>query len=269
MSTFRLSKRSTDEKSREDSSECLTIDDVAFEYSIKSKEDIFNLSNLSAATNLTLRASSLKEGEDEGKNDEEELSMPAQVASPPVKEAKLQRFRRACGEFVDSAPVQIIMSILIVTNAVQLGAMTFDLDHKVSGILEMTDLAILSAFTVEVTLHFIYLGLGLLKDGWLMFDAIVVLFSWAFMGSSLAILRSFRIFRIFSLVSRFESLRSLFEAVGSTIPKMASIWVALMIIFYIFCVLYTTLYSSLYDDGYLEHDCELLCFVVLCNLDLE
>jgi hypothetical protein len=202
--------------------------------------------------------SSLNEGDEEKRNVEEEQPISAQVDSPPVEQTKLLRFRRACGDFVNSSPVQVVMSILIVTNAVQLGAVTFNLDKSVSEMLEKIDLAILSAFTLEVTLHFIYLGLRLLKDGWLMFDTIVVAVSWAFMGSSLAILRSFRIFRIFSLVSRFESLRSLFEAVGSTIPKMASIWLALMIVFYIFCVLYTTLYSHLFDEGYLEHDCEFL-----------
>lgn len=169
---------------------------------------------------------------------------------------RLAVVRVACGTFVNSLPVQIFMSILIVANAVILGALTFDsIDRNVLDILEDVDLAILCAFTVEITLHGLYLGpRQLFKDSWLSFDFVVILLSWCFLGSSLAILRSFRIFRIFSLVSRWESLRTLFEAIGSTIPKMASIWASLLIVFYVFCVLFTTVWSDLYEDGFLDID---------------
>ena len=260
MSTFRLSKRSSiddDKFSREGSADCLTLDDSALEL-IHNNEDSLQLSS---ATNLTLRVSSMKWEEENLPNDYNDNE-----SSVLTNSMKLKRVRNACGTCVNSGFVQLVMSILIVANAVQLGAVTFDTvkeNDKISSILEMVDLGILSLFSVEVLLHFIYLGPALLQNGWLLFDTIVVLFSWAFMGSSLAILRSFRIFRIFSLVSRWESLRTLFEAVGSTIPKMTSIWVALMIVFYIFCVLYTTLYSALYDDGYLDQDCKLSYYVDL------
>jgi hypothetical protein len=53
------------------------------------------------------------------------------------------------------------------------------------------------------------------------------------MGSSVTILRSFRIFRIFALISRLKSLKALFTAVASSLPKMASVrhdvfWIRLL-----------------------------------------
>jgi hypothetical protein len=135
--------------------------------------------------------------------------------------SKLAVVRITSGHFVNSLAVQIIMSIFIVANAVILGALTYDsIDDETRHILETIDLVILVAFTIEIILHCIYLGLRLFSDSWLTFDFVVILLSWCFLGSSLAVLRSFRIFRIFSLVSRWESLRTLFEAIGSTIPRV-------------------------------------------------
>lgn len=172
--------------------------------------------------------------------------------------SQFQQFRDRCGVLVNSVPVQSFMTLLIITNSLLLGVLTFRSikEHEEAGqILEYVDLGILVCFTIECIFHIIYLGpCRALQNGWILFDSIVVFFSWVFMGSSFVILRSFRIFRIFSLVSRWDSLRSLFLAIGQTIPKMASIWAALMIVFYIFCVLYTTLYQDLFDQGYLSED---------------
>lgn len=164
--------------------------------------------------------------------------------------------RASCGNFVNSMPVQVFMSIIIVGNAILLGALTYEsLPARTLRIMELADLAMLGIFTFEIILHAVYLGVRqLIKDSWLVFDSIVILMSWVFLGSSLAVLRSFRIFRVFSLFSRWESLRTLFEAIGSTLPKMASIWLSLLIFFYIFCVLFTALWSNLYAEGYLDYD---------------
>jgi hypothetical protein len=140
-------------------------------------------------------------------------------------------FRVSCGNFVNSIPIQILMSFLLVSNGIVLGALTFDtIPSDTRKILEYTDLVTLIAFTSEIALHGIYLGLRrIFKDGWLTFDLFVILFSWCFEGTSFSVLRSFRIFRVFSVISRFENLRTLFEAIGSTIPRMASIWLSMLL----------------------------------------
>ena len=111
-----------------------------------------------------------------------------------------------------------------------MGAMTFEVPPSVAIALDITDTTMLGLFTFEIGLHAIYLGLrNFFKDSWLTFDAIVITLSWSFLGSNVAILRSFRVFRVFSIVSRWESLRTLFEAIGATIPRMASIWFSLLL----------------------------------------
>jgi voltage-gated sodium channel len=182
---------------------------------------------------------------------------PWELGDPRNGGSKIGQIRDWCGWFVNCTVIQTLMTILILSNALLLGILTFESvleNESVTHSLEALDLAILSAFTVEFSLQLIYLGFSLVQNNWLIFDCIVVSFSWIFLDSSVAVLRSFRIFRIFSLVSKWESLRILFAAVGKTMPKMASIWLALMIFFYIFCVLCTTLYGDLHEDGYLDFD---------------
>ena len=149
--------------------------------------------------------------------------------------------RNCLGAFVNNRWVQLVVTCLIVLNAVILGAMTcLDEESKWYFALETVDASILYMFTIETGLQFVYLGpRKFIKNGWLLFDAIIVGTSWAFMDSQMAIFRSFRIFRLFALVSRCSSLRRLFKAVAKTIPNMATIAAALLLIFYTFCVFFT------------------------------
>ena len=52
-----------------------------------------------------------------------------------------------------------------------------------------------------------YLGFALFLDGWLVFDLAIVILSWSF--ESMQIVRAFRIFRAFRLVTRVKPLRDL------------------------------------------------------------
>ena len=120
--------------------------------------------------------------------------------------------------------------------------------------IEGADLALLIVFTVEIFLQSMYFGKRIFSNGWMVFDGAVIFFSWFFVDSSVSVLRSFRIFRIFAIIPHWKALRRLVSAVGRTLPNMATIWVSLGLFFYIFCVLYTDLYHELYDKGYLDYD---------------
>lgn len=110
----------------------------------------------------------------------------------------------------------------------------------------------LVAFTIEFLFQFVYLGPGFIRHTYLIFDLVVLILSWSFFGSSLAVFRSLRIFRVFILVSKWKSLQELVRAVGKTLPKLSSIWVCLLLFFYVYTVLCTSLYIDLYDEGYLN-----------------
>lgn len=139
------------------------------------------------------------------------------------------RFRNRCGRFINSHAMQWFITFLIILNALILGVLTFYFDdRKTTKKLEKVDWTLLVLFSIELSLQFVYLGPQFMRNPWLLGDGIIVIFSWAFIESPVSILRSFRIFRIFALVSRWTSLRNLVAAVGKTLPKMATIWVALV-----------------------------------------
>lgn len=194
-------------------------------------------------------------GDDEQYNDSDEYF---KLGDPLHEEtACLGPSRNAVGRAINQKYVQWGVMFLIVANSLILGALTFlHGPHHTSSreALETTNLAMLIVFTVELAAQAYYLGLQFLRQGWLMFDAIVILASWAFEGSDLAVMRSFRIFRLFTMIAKWTSLRHLFKAIGKTMPKMGTIAAVLILFFYSFSVFYTNLYFGLYEEGHLDWD---------------
>ena len=122
------------------------------------------------------------------------------------------------------------MSFLIIVNAILMGVMTFDFvttNSLLRDQLGAFDLAILSVFTIDFSLQLTYLGWILRTNNWLVFDGLLVVSSWIFMDSSVKVLRTLRIFRIFALISRLESLRVVLTAVWDSVPQMGAIWLIL------------------------------------------
>lgn len=172
-----------------------------------------------------IRSASLLLGNSQRRLQPEEEEIVQQDKKPKPWMMRFNMFRLACGNIVNSTPVQIVMSFFILANAIILGALTYDtvrFNAHTTAVLEGIDLGILVAFTIEIAMHFLYLSYRLFSDSWLTFDFVVVVLSWIFLDSPMSVLRSFRIFRVFSLVSRWENLRLLFEAIGQTIPKVSS-----------------------------------------------
>ena len=176
----------------------------------------------------------------------------ADVSSHPDAEVsqksigRLWRFRMFCGAIVNHEYVQIGIIILIVLNALMMGLATFDFavnNPRVEELFNQIDLGFLVIFTIECAAQLIYLGWTLFADGWLLFDFVIVLLSWSF--DSLQIVRAFRIFRAFRLVTRVKPLRDLVLAIGSVMPRIYAIASLLGLVFYIFSVLFTELFSTL------------------------
>ena len=107
-------------------------------------------------------------------------------------------------------------------------------------------------FTIELLLQFIYRGLALFTDGWLIFDFVIIIMSWSL--ESLQIVRTFRVFRALRLVTRVEVLKKLVMALFAVGPRMSAISALLLLIFYIYAVMMTILFGDLYEQGYTEYD---------------
>mmetsp|Transcript_8846 Transcript_8846/g.21480 ORF Transcript_8846/g.21480 Transcript_8846/m.21480 type:complete len:394 (-) Transcript_8846:208-1389(-) len=160
------------------------------------------------------------------------------------------KLRLLCGEAINHPQVQLFIIVLIVVNAVMMGVATFDFvseNPAVDSAFETTDTVFLIIFTIELIMQFISLGYKLFMDGWLVFDFVIIVLSWAFAG--LQIIRAFRIFRALRIITRIETMRNLVAALFDIMPRLGAITALLLLIFYIFAVLFTQLFGDLELSG--------------------
>jgi hypothetical protein len=157
------------------------------------------------------------------------------------------------GKVINNDIVQSIILLLIVINAIMMGIGTFSFVKTNPDLLakfELTDLIFLILFTIESSMQLFYHGWKLFKDGFLVFDLLIVVLSWAMEEAQ--VFRAFRIFRTIRLITRIQTLKNLVSALFSVIPKMTAIFMLLMLIFYIFSVMFTQLFKDMYADNLVE-----------------
>lgn len=186
--------------------------------------------------------SSGKSGTDTGSNkSDDEITSTSQTILQ-----KIQQSRRIVGKCVNNEYVQITIIILIVLNAILMGFSTTKMvtDNTMAiNVVEWVDRYVfLVIFSIEIFMQFYYFGFALFLDWWLVFDVVVVGISW--MSVEYQVVRSFRIFRAFRLITRVRPLRDLVLALGEVLPKMSAIVALLLVTFYVFAVLFTELFSE-------------------------
>jgi hypothetical protein len=176
-------------------------------------------------------------------------------------------FRDLCGRIVNDPKIELFVIALILANAALMGVGTFDFvtdNPAVSQGFDITDKVFLVLFTIESGLQFIYHGIHLFSDGWLLFDFLVIVLSWSF--ESMQIIRAFRIFRCVRLIARLDVLRKLVLSIFAVAPSMTAIVALLVLILYIFAVICTELFGDLYRLGYTDIDYFSTIFLSLFTL---
>jgi hypothetical protein len=162
----------------------------------------------------------------------------------------IDQARRSMGRFINCDRFQYFILTLIMINAVMMGVATFPFvkeNPEISDDFELLDQIFLVIFTVESGLQLIYHGLYLFKDGFLVFDMLIVILSWALEGTQ--VIRAFRIFRALRLVTRVATTRNLVSAMFDVMPKLGAIFSLMCLVFYIFGVMFTQLYKDMSKEG--------------------
>ena len=164
----------------------------------------------------------------------------------------VDELRRSMGRFINSDNVQYFVLTLITINAIMMGVATFSFvkdDPQTSQVFEAIDQVFLIIFTIESGLQLLYHGWYIFQDGFLVFDMLIVILSWALQGTGTQVFRAFRIFRALRLVTRIETMRNLLSAMFDVMPKLGGIFALLALVFYIFGVMFTNLYKDLSKTG--------------------
>lgn len=146
---------------------------------------------------------------------------------------------------LESAGVRKFITAVILFNAVILGLETSDMAMAKAGLLiGFLDRICLAIFVVELVLKLLVCRLRFFRDGWNIFDFVIVAVSLVPAAQSLSVLRSLRILRILRVVSVAPRLRWVVEGFITALPGMASVFLLMGIIFYIGSVISTQLFST-------------------------
>ncbi|WP_022707424.1 MULTISPECIES: ion transporter [Paracoccus] len=146
---------------------------------------------------------------------------------------------------------QGVITGVILFNAVLLGLETSGRVMAVAGpLILLLDAACLAVFVAEIAAKLIARGPRFFRDGWNVFDFSVVAIALMPAGQGLSVLRALRILRLLRLVSVTPRLRRVVEGLFAAMPGMASVFLLMGVIFYIFSVMATKLFGAGFPDWF-------------------
>jgi voltage-gated sodium channel len=159
--------------------------------------------------------------------------------------------REQIGSFIDKPIVQNFILGVILFNAVILGMETSDtLMDRFGPVLVALDTICLSIFVVEIALKLFAFGPRFFRDGWNIFDFVIVGIALIPATEGLAVLRALRILRLLRVLSVTPSLRRVVEGLMAALPGMGSVFLLMGMIFYIGSVMATTLFGTSFPDWF-------------------
>ena len=153
--------------------------------------------------------------------------------------------------FLERAAVRNAVLGVILFNAVILGLETSKPVMAAWGGLILTlDRICLVIFCVEI-LAKIYAYRGrFFRDGWNIFDFLIVAIALVPAGQGFSALRALRILRVLRVISTAPRLRRVVEGFVTALPGMGSVFLLMAIIFYIASVIATKLFAEAFPDWF-------------------
>jgi voltage-gated sodium channel len=159
--------------------------------------------------------------------------------------------RAAVAAFLDHPKISRFLIAVILINAVTLGLETSPAVMDWAGTFLITiDRICLAIFVAELSARLYALGLRFFRSGWNVFDFTIVAISLIPAGGGLSVLRSLRILRVLRVVSAVPSLRRVVDGLGRALPGMGSVFLLILLIYYIAAVIATKLFGASFPDWF-------------------
>jgi len=159
--------------------------------------------------------------------------------------------RRKIGVYVESKFVRGFIVAIILINSITLGMNTSPyFSSQYGNILNVVDMFILYIFVTEISLKLVAFGFRFFRDGWNVFDFIIVGIALFPDSGIFSVLRILRIFRLLRAISLIPSFRLVIESLLHSIPGIASIVGLMVVLYYIFAVIATTLFGHAFPDWF-------------------
>ncbi|MDU8944527.1 ion transporter [Ovoidimarina sediminis] len=140
---------------------------------------------------------------------------------------------------------------VILFNAVILGLETSGPAMAAAGgLIIALDRFCLAIFVVEIVLKLIAYRGGFFRSGWNLFDFSIVALSLVPGAQTFTVLRALRILRVLRVISAAPRLRRVVEGFVTALPGMGSVFLLMVIIFYIGAVMATKLFAKSFPDWF-------------------
>ncbi len=140
---------------------------------------------------------------------------------------------------------------VILFNALILGLETSkSVMNAAGGLIILLDKICLSIFVAEIAAKLYARRVAFVKDGWNVFDFLIVGISLFPAGQGLAVLRALRILRLLRVVSVAPTMRRVVEGFLTALPGMGSVFLLTGVIFYIASVMATKLFSEAFPQWF-------------------
>lgn len=140
---------------------------------------------------------------------------------------------------------------VIIVNAITLGLETSPAIYRQFGvILETIDKICLCIFSFEIALKIICQRLKYFRDGWNIFDFIIVGICYLPATGSFAVLRSLRVLRLLLLITAMPRLKIMVRALILSLPNIASISLLMVLIFYVAGIMAVKLFGPAFPDWF-------------------
>lgn len=159
--------------------------------------------------------------------------------------------RQSTSDFLDRTFVGWFIIGVIILNAILLGLETSTTVMAQMGpVILALDAACLAIFTVEIAAKLFAQGPRFFRNGWNIFDFIIVGLALVPSAHGFSVLRALRILRVLRVISVAPSLRRVVEGFITALPGMGSVFLLMGIIFYIGAVMTTQLFGPSFPDWF-------------------
>jgi voltage-gated sodium channel len=150
----------------------------------------------------------------------------------------------ALDKFVHSKRFQYFIVGVILVNAVVLGLLTLELSPQALAFLTLVDDVCLYVFVVEIALKLLTMRLAFFRDGWNIFDIVVVAIAFLPNSGGLSVLRALRVLRVLRLVTAIPSMRRVINGMFVALPGGASVAGVLFILYYVAAIISLNLFRD-------------------------
>ncbi|QUX89880.1 ion transporter [Marinomonas sp. A3A] len=159
--------------------------------------------------------------------------------------------RQRLKAFIENSTIQRTLLALILVNAVILGLETSSEVMATAGsFLIALDKAILAVFVIELTIRLLVHRLAFFKDGWNVFDFVVVGIALVPASGPFAVLRALRVLRVLRVLTFVPSMRKIVGALIKSLNGMLSIAMVLGLVYYVAAVMVTKLFGDAFPEWF-------------------